>query len=103
MSVFAKETNYDKLKMFNVYDSKAETFMMPFYCRTSSEALRQAGIWMKDPESMFAKFPADFTLFEMGTFVPKTGVLEMRGTKLSLGTLLEIGGSTEKPALEVVN
>lgn len=56
------------LKMFTVYDSKAETYLRPFSMLTTGEAIRGFITTLNDPQTEYCKYPADFTLFEIGTF-----------------------------------
>ena len=50
------------MKVFTVYDSKAQAHLNPFTMRTKGEAIRSFEQECKNPESSFAKFPSDFTL-----------------------------------------
>lgn len=79
-----------KLKVFAVRDSKAEAYMNPFFMRSRGEALRAFVSGVNDPQTQLCKFPADFTLFEIGEFDEESGDLVMLPTgKVSLGLALE--------------
>lgn len=54
------------LKMFCIYDAKVEAYMTPFFMRSKGEAIRGFTELVNDGKSNFAKYPADFTLFELG-------------------------------------
>lgn len=87
------------LKIFALYDSKAEAYNKPFYQQTTGAALRDFEEACKQPDSMIAKYPADFTLFEIGVFNDEDCEIIMHNAKINLGNALEY--STQKP-LEAV-
>ena len=75
-------------KLFMIYDSKAEVYLKPFDFRTIGEAIR----WFLDvgkQDAPWGKHPADYTLFEVGTFDCESGMIEMHDAKINLGTALE--------------
>lgn len=76
-------------KIFTIHDSKAEVFKKTFTANTTGEILRQWQVMANDPETEIGKFPADFTLFEIGTFNLQTGLIDTYESKKSLGTALE--------------
>jgi len=73
------------LKMFTVYDSKAETYLRPFTMNSTGEAIRGFITTLNDPSTEFCKYPADFTLFEIGTFDPSTCDIITQPTLQNLG------------------
>lgn len=79
-----------KLKIFSVYDTKAEFYHPPFFFRTNGEALR---VWMdlaNDRSNQIGQYPQDFVLFEIGTFDPQTGSVEpCDPANISHGTAIE--------------
>lgn len=77
------------LKVFSVYDSKIEAFMQPFFLRTRGEAIRAFTELCSDATSNPGKYPADFTLFELGTFEELSGKFVMHTTPTSLGLALD--------------
>lgn len=56
------------LKMFTVYDSKSETYLRPFSMISTGEAVRGFITTLNDGQSTMSLYPADFTLYEVGTF-----------------------------------
>jgi len=76
-------------KMYTVYDSKAEAFLVPFFMRTKGEALRAWQQAVNDEQTQFSKYPSDFTLFEIGEYDDSTGTVVMHEAKISLGSALE--------------
>lgn len=77
------------MKVFVVYDSKAESYALPFYMKSIGEAVRGFGVAARDQQTMIAKHPADFTLFEIGDYDEFSGNISMYEAKKSLGTALE--------------
>ena len=60
-------------KIFSVYDSKAEVFGKPFFSGTKGLALRSFTEISNDSASEIGKYPADFTLFELGEYDDSNG------------------------------
>lgn len=56
------------VKMFAVYDSKAEAYMMPQYYNTAGLAERAFTQAVNTADTQFFSCPEDFTLFELGTY-----------------------------------
>lgn len=77
------------VKLFTVYDSKAEAYMHPFVMRSRGEALRAWESEVNNEQSNFSRFPADFTLFEIGVFDEASGSVTMYESKVSLGVAVE--------------
>lgn len=78
-----------KLKIFTVYDSKLEAYMTPFFMQKKGEALRAWHSTVNDASTSFAKYPGDYTLFEIGEFDDETGNFTSHESKINLGTALE--------------
>jgi hypothetical protein len=76
--------------MYTVYDSKSETYTNPFYFRNKGECIRSFTETVNDSQSTFSKYPADFTLFEIGDFDEFSGVLQPYTAKTSICTALEL-------------
>lgn len=77
------------LHAFSIYDSKGETFSPPFFMQAKGEAIRAFTETASDRQTTIGKYPADFTLFQIGTFNPDDGKLEALRTPLSLGLAIE--------------
>lgn len=54
--------------MFCIYDSAINTWMPPMYARNKGEMLRNFADAVADSKSKLAKHPADYALFEIGSF-----------------------------------
>lgn len=78
-----------KGKLFSVYDSKALIYHAPFTMQSAANALRAFTETSLDQRTEICKYPADFSLFEIGTFDDSSGLVEIHSSKLNLGTALE--------------
>lgn len=93
------------LKIYTVYDSKTQAYLPPMFMRSKGEAVRSFEAAANDPQSTLCKYPADFTLFEIGEFDDQTGTLSMYEAKISLGVAVEFKQKPEAsaPLLEAIN
>lgn len=73
------------MKIFSVYDSKAEAYMQPFFADSVGQAERSFIEACNDPSTSLCKYPDDFTLFEFGDFCEFNGKFTLRETPRSLG------------------
>lgn len=60
-------------KVFSVYDSAAKAYLPPFNAPGRGVAFRAFQDAVLNPESMFNKHPADYCLYELGTFDDSLG------------------------------
>lgn len=83
------------LQMYCVFDSKALSYGKPMFFDCDAVAMRAFGQVATDQESQFSQFPADFTLFGIGTWDCATGTFQSfdNGVKNNLGTALECRGN----------
>jgi len=86
------------LKMFCLYDSKVQAYDKPFYARATGEALRAIADAVADKNTHLNKHPADYTLFECGSFDETTGIVTWNDAKLNLGTCLELADVDARPS-----
>lgn len=63
-------------KIFTVFDSKAEVYLVPFFYNTRGEAIRSFKDTVNDRSHPMGRHPADFTLFEIGHYDNETGICE---------------------------
>lgn len=63
------------MRMFTIYDSKAEAYHQPFYSRTEAEAVRSCSQAVQEEGHQFNLHAEDFVLFEIGNFDEQTGEL----------------------------
>lgn len=63
------------IQLYSLFDKKASCFSRPFFVAHVAEATRSVQIGLESKDVMFAKYPADFALYLMGTFDEATGFL----------------------------
>jgi len=78
------------MKIYSVRDDKAAAYLPPFYARTNGEAIRMFQNSIADGQSNFAKWPADFILFELGEFNEDNGVITPLDAPKSLGSAVDL-------------
>ena len=77
------------LQVFTVFDSKAESYLPPFYMPALGAALRSFSDTCNDPSHAFNKHPSDYCLFHLGTFDDSTATFEPFIAPQSLGLAQE--------------
>jgi len=86
------------MKIYSVYDSKGEFFDKPFIQRNAADAVRGFEMAVNgDHDSMIKRFPADYTLFEIGEWDDMTGTAVMHSAKINLGTGLQLQKDKKAP------
>lgn len=85
------------MKIFSIYDTKAEAYLQPFFLKTTAIAIREIETAVNNPEHQFGKYPQDYVLFELGTWDEEKGQCEMLSAPLSLGVTLEFKSQPEMP------
>lgn len=73
------------LKVFTIYDCKAEAYMNPFFDSASGSAIRSFERAVNDPQSDFSHSYADFTLFQIGEYDNLDGSITMLDARINLG------------------
>lgn len=89
----------NKLKVFSVYDCKTEVYGMPLLYDCRATALRKLQECVNDTnnkENDIAKYPADFTFFEIGEYDRSTGTVTMFETKVNLGICIEYANKNKE-------
>lgn len=81
------------LKIFTVYDSKAEAYLQPFFAKTTGLATRDFEAASNSEDHQFYKYPGDYTLFELGTFNENSAKFTQTGAPLNLGTAISYQGA----------
>lgn len=76
------------LKVFSVYDSKAEAYMQPFFFNSRGQAVRAFSDTANDPKSQLNRHAGDFTLFEVGEYDDSNGNM-LNHKHVNLGKALE--------------
>lgn len=77
------------LKIFTIYDSKANSFLQPFYCPNQSVAIRHFAHAANDPSTDIGRYPEDFNLHEIGTFDTDSGDLAITTPAISHGMAIQ--------------
>lgn len=80
------------MKLFAIYDSKADTFGPLIQKDNAAVALRELTDIVNDNEksSPFSAHPEDYTLFELGEYDVQSGNLEIHEARKSLSLLLDL-------------
>ncbi|WNK13591.1 MAG: nonstructural protein [Microvirus sp.] len=73
------------MKIFSVYDSKAETFLQPFFAQRTEVAIRNFAYAASNTETDIGRFPTDYTLFEIASWNPDNGTIESLPTAVNHG------------------
>ncbi len=87
------------MQICTVYDSAAIRYLEPFFAPTIEFAIRGFREAVNREEHQFNKFPADYTLFSVGSFQPETGEI-VGHSPISLGVAITF---LDHPGLEAVN
>lgn len=90
------------LKIFSVYDQKAEFFSNPYYDRTTAAGIRQFEAAVNDPGSRLFAAAADYTLFELGEFDEQSGSFHLHDAAANLGNglALQSPGAAGQPEVQ---
>lgn len=75
--------------IFTVFDQKANTYMQPFFTDTAGLAERIFMESINGSETQLSKYPADFTMFELGTYDTQTGKFTNHSAPLNRGNALQ--------------
>mgnify|MGYP000547887757 CR=1 FL=1 len=89
------------MKAYSIYDSKAEAFNQPFFAEKDGLAIRIFTDHVNNPESIWGKYPHDFTLFHVGHFDSESGSLEPEKTPRNLGMAIEFTNEKQLMLKEV--
>jgi len=87
-------------KIFTIYDSKTQAYLTPFFNPTTGGAVRSFEEACRDESSTFHKYPADFTLFEIGSFDDNSSQITLLDAKVALGCAVEYAPSQKLEAVK---
>ena len=76
-------------RIFTVFDEKAGAFLLPFFAPSRGLAIRSFTETVNQPDHVFNKHPADFTLFALGTYDDSSAMFDLAETPESLGLAIE--------------
>ncbi len=88
------------MKIFAIFDSKAEAYLNPFFNPTAGVALRSFAQAANDEQHDFNKFAGDYTLFELGSFDPQTGTISPLSAPHNLGTAHTLITNPQQAAID---
>lgn len=78
------------MKMFSVYDKKAECFSPPFFMRATGLALRGfIDMLNSGDKTQYSAHPEDFDLYELGEWNDETGKVDQYEIPRLLGNGLD--------------
>lgn len=78
------------MKLFSVFDSKAEAFNTPMFFQSTGVAIRSFSAAASDEKTDISRFAADYTLFELGEFDEHSGKFTILPAPVSLGNALQL-------------
>lgn len=78
-----------KLRVMSAFDGKLGVFNPPQYFQHLGQALRAWEEVCNNPQSMMCKHPADFVLYEIGTFDEDKGVFSNHSPHMLVQSALE--------------
>ena len=79
-----------KLKMFSIFDQKAEVYMTPFFKNQIGEALRDFFDLVNDDQSRINKHPEDYSCFYLGEVDDQNGSVEGNKQPVNIGNAWEL-------------
>jgi len=62
-----------EMRIYSVYDKKAQFYSPPFYVRTEEEAWRALAMVLQNPEHAFTQNTEDYILWYLGKFNDQNG------------------------------
>lgn len=77
------------MRIYTVYDSKAQAHSTPFYSHNNATAIRSFAQAAQDEKTDFHKYAGDYTLLCVGEWDPATGNITPFDTKENLGLALQ--------------
>lgn len=72
--------------LFSVYDVKSTIFSSPFISVNAATAIRAFAHAVNDPSTEIFQYPADYILYEVGSFDDTSGVVSPLSERIYLGT-----------------
>ncbi len=73
------------MNIYTIYDSKAQTYIQPFYAVNNGVAIRLFQTAAMDEKHDFHRHGADYTLFHIAIWEEKTGTIAQNETHENLG------------------
>lgn len=88
------------MKLFAVRDVKAEAYGAPMSIATKGLAIRSFGDACLDPKCEFARFPADYMLYEIAEYDPNSGSIVPHKVPLFVASASEMVFQPKLPLVE---
>lgn len=88
---------------FSIYDMKTQSFDTPFFDVNIMKAQQAVAAVCLDPNSMLARYPEDFALYEIGEFDTGKGCMIPAAMPINLGTLGSIVAAMRPAPVEAIN
>lgn len=79
----------------SVFDTKGSIFANPFTSVNQSTALRDFHRAASDPDTNISHYPADYVLFELGTFDDSLGTFSLHSQPVNLGPATQFQNSNQ--------
>lgn len=76
-------------KVYAIYDNKACFYLNPLFFNSRGESIRNFSDAVNDTQTMLHRHPADFQLFELGTYNNETAEIRMFKSAENLGCAIE--------------
>lgn len=89
------------MKLYAVRDVKADSFGAPISIATKGLALRSFSDACLDPKSEFARFPADYMLYELGEYEPNSGKIVSHNIPVYVASASEMLSKKEVDSLQI--
>ena len=86
----------EKMKMFRIYDIKADAYELPKFAPTTGVALRGIEAEMSQEGHRYARWPKDFILYEVGETCEQSGKVSGMDNLREIGPLNDLFGKEEK-------
>lgn len=90
------------MKVFSVFDSKAQAYLTPFFSPTNGTAMRAWDKAVNEKGCPFEQNPEDYTLFEVGQWDENRGVLMNLEAKVGMGCAIEVAQSRNPEETDMI-
>jgi len=85
-----------KVCIYSIYDTKAQSYLPPFFLQNDALAIRLIKNTVTNPEHQFSQNAEDYVLFKLGAFDDSSAKMELLSAPESLATCLELRSTTEE-------
>jgi len=80
------------LYVFTVRDDKAAAYLNPFYVQNEALAIRAMRDCLGSSDHSFAKYPEDYSLYQLGTYDDAQGKFELFDKPTHVANLVDLKG-----------